>query len=259
MFTGGLRASARIVPDYPSRAIRASAELKGLVVQSDNGAPIADAAVSLPLVNRHARTDSLGQFVFANIPATTQQIEIRKLGFEVLRDSVTAADLSTVRRYALVPSPQALDTVRTNATNPDFLSPSLKAFEQRRLSRQGGHFVSDSVLRANENSTLLNIVTSQIPGVSRVARSLVSTRKPCRGLAFRGCRHQDCFVSIYIDGVLRYRAQMAEGGVQPPDLTAFDVHTLAGLEFYADGASAPAGMHSDDDGCGTLWLWTREK
>src|ERR1051325_2456841 len=130
MFTGALRASARILPDYPSRAIRASAELKGLVVQSDNGAPIADAAVSLPLVNRHARTDSLGQFVFANIPATTQPIEIRKLGFEVLRDSVTAADLSAVRRYALVPSPQALDTVRTNATNPDFLSPSLKAFEQ---------------------------------------------------------------------------------------------------------------------------------
>ena len=127
------------------------------------------------------------------------------------------------------------------------------------MSRQGGHFISDSILRANENNTLLNLITSRIPGVSRVARPLVSTRKPCRGLAFRVCTHQDCFASIYVDGVLQYRAQMAENGAQPPDLTAIDVHNLAGLEFYADGASAPAGMHSHDDGCGSLWIWTREK
>jgi hypothetical protein len=38
------------------------------------------------------------------------------------------------------------------------------------------------------------------------------------------------------------------------------VTDLAGIEYYAGGASMPIDMHSaTDEGCGSLWLWTREK
>ena len=71
---------------------------------------------------------------------------------------------------------------------------------------------------------------------------------------------QDCYVAIYVDGTLYYRAQMADDGIPPPDLShAFNVSDFTGAEFYAGGAAVPAGMHSDDDGCGSLWLWTRER
>jgi hypothetical protein len=38
-----------------------------------------------------------------------------------------------------------------------------------------------------------------------------------------------------------------------------NVSDFAGIEFYADNATAPSGMNSDDEGCGSVWLWTREK
>jgi hypothetical protein len=69
----------------------------------------------------------------------------------------------------------------------------------------------------------------------------------------------DCFVSIYIDGVLQWSARMAEEGARPIDLNHMNVSDFAGIEFYPDNGTAPAGMNSDDEGCGSVWLWTREK
>ena len=50
------------------------------------------------------------------------------------------------------------------------------------------------------------------------------------------------------------------GGEELPDLGKMGVTDLAGIEYYAGGASMPIDMHSStDEGCGSLWLWTREK
>jgi hypothetical protein len=99
---------------------------------------------------------------------------------------------------------------------------------------------------------------------------LVSARKQCQGLAFERsgkCKAgiPDCYVTIYVDGALYYTPPppVPGGGQQPPpppDVSrTLSPSQFAGAEFYADGASAPAGMHSNDQGCGTLWLWTRER
>jgi hypothetical protein len=72
-------------------------------------------------------------------------------------------------------------------------------------------------------------------------------------------------VEIHLDGVLIYYPEMTEKhphdpSFQPPDLSKMGVTDLAGVEFYADAASMPIDMHSaTDEGCGSLWLWTREK
>jgi hypothetical protein len=94
---------------------------------------------------------------------------------------------------------------------------------------------------------------------------LASTRKPCVGLAFYACTHPNCYVEIHVDGVLIYYPGVTErdpsnAAFQPPDLAKMGVTDLAGIEFYADAASMPIDMHSStDQGCGSLWLWTREK
>jgi hypothetical protein len=160
-----------------------------------------------------------------------------------------------------------LDTVHTIAQQQRYLSPALRAFEDRRLSGNGGHFISDRVLRRNENSTLANVIRGRIPGVTFSGPFLVSSRKQCNGPAFAGaCRAPNCYVAIFVDGVLEFRSQMAaeirdqtQLRATIPDLAHLNVSDYAGVEFYADAASAPIGMHSDDDGCGSLYLWTREK
>jgi hypothetical protein len=192
----------------------------------------------------------------------------------VARDTVQlSAEHENVRTYALTEQSATLDTVRTVAGQTKYLAPQLRGFEERRLSRQGGYFISDSVFRRNESSTLGDLLQSRIPGLNVVnGTTLVSGRKHCRGLLFivdpgaktpSKCKDTgipDCYVTIYLDGTLYYTAKMADQGVQPPDITrAFNVSNLTGAEFYADGGAAPAGMHSNDDDCGSLWLWTRER
>ncbi len=255
--------------DSLSRAT--TARLHGIVSSQNGKTPVSAADAWAISVDRHVRTDSAGEFRFDGLPAGQFVVEIRHIGFEIRRDTVTVdSGRETTRRFSLMPTAQALDTMRSLAKEPKYISPMLRGFEERRLSGQGGHFVSDSALRANENSVLANVVASRVPGATlrtgrTGARWLVSTRKQCLGTAFHVCTQPNCFVEIHIDGVLIYNPEMTEKHPQdpsfdPPDLSQMGVTDLAGVEFYADAASMPIDMHSaTDQGCGSLWLWTREK
>lgn len=238
-----------------------TASFRGLVVRQSDGGPIMGADIWLIAANRHARTDTSGTFAIDSVAPGSQLVQIRAIGFEARRDTVTVpAGASVERRYDLVSRAAILDTVRTVAPERAYISPVLRAFESRRLSGEGGHFISDSVLRTNDNSTLANVVRGRIPGVTFERGRLVSTRKTCRGPALSLCTRADCYVAIYVNGVLEFRSQMTDlPGVEAPDLSRMNVSDYAGVEFYADASSAPIGMHPDDDGCGSLWLWTREK
>jgi Carboxypeptidase regulatory-like domain len=240
----------------------APAHLQGVVTSREN-TPIQGVDVWLISIDRHVQTDSTGAFRFDSLPAGQLLFEFRRIGYDVHRDTLTlrAGDV-VVRRIALTARAQRLDTVRTVAPEQKYLSPKLRGFEERRLSGQGGRFISDSVLRANENSTLANIIRSRVPGATLTpgmggSQVLASSRKQCPGSAMKGCSGNACHVEIHVDGVLIYYPKMNE---QPPDLGRMGVTDYAGVEFYADAASMPIEMHSStDEGCGSLWLWTREK
>jgi hypothetical protein len=243
--------------------------LSGWVVRARDGAPIAGADVWLISSQQRVATDSSGSFRVAGLVAGPQLLQIRHLGYEVRRDTVTVrAGGDSVVRFVLREQSAQLDTVRTIAPEQKYVSPMLRGFEERRLSGEGGRFISDSVLRRNENAQLTSLITSRIPGLMiGAARMLVSSRKQCKGpvLYHSGdskCQSggaPDCYVSVFIDGVLFYSARMAEQGAKPIDLNHESISNFAGVEFYADNGTAPAGMHSDDEGCGSLWLWTRER
>ena len=264
MSAPALSQTSGAVPDSGRVGHAGTGVLRGFVASRNDSTPIRDADVWIISIDRHQSTDSTGAFRFVDLLPGTLLVEVRRIGYQAQRDTLTILPGTEVaRRYALVPQGNVLDTVRTIAPAQHYLSPNLRGFEERRASGQGGHFIADSVLRQNENSTLTNIVSARIPGVMMSRGVLVSSRKPCRGpvLQGKGCvgRGGDCYISVYIDGALLYQAQMADRGVSPPDLTKLSVTQFAGVEFYAGGASAPMGMHPDDDGCGTLWLWTRER
>jgi Carboxypeptidase regulatory-like domain len=253
-----------------------SAVFRGRTVRATDALAIAGVEVSFPSLDRHTYTDSTGAFRFAGLPVGLQSIQLRSVGFGIWRDTVTIeAGVNDLRVYVLDQQTPSLDTVRTIAGKPNYISPNLQAFEERRLSHAGGYFIDDSVLRQHEASTLANVVLARIPGLRAVSsnggnsggasapmvRVFVSSRKHCRGLALYPCSTEgDCYVAIYLDGVLRYNAKMSESGVGPPDAERdFDVSSLAGIEFYPNAETGPVGMRANDNGCGSLWLWTRER
>ncbi|HEY5062785.1 MAG TPA: hypothetical protein VII52_14690 [Gemmatimonadaceae bacterium] len=257
--------------DGTAAAHDTTAVFRGVVIDAATARPVGAAEAWLVSSDLRTQTDSSRTFLLGGVSAGMQILQVRRIGFAALRDTITIiARTETVRNFALTSSVTQLDTVRTMAGQQKYLSPMLRAFETRRVSGQGGHFISDSVLRRNESSTLLNTVASRIPGVTQVmGKFLVSSRTQCRGgAAFlsapkSNCKatgRSDCYVTIVLDGTVFYTAQLAEQGIAPPDLTkAIDISSLAGVEFYAGGASAPIDLRVADQECGTLWLWTREK
>lgn len=250
-----------------------SAVLDAVVVRASDSAAVPNAELWVISLGLRRQTDSLGRVRLSGLPAGRQLIQVRRLGYVVARDTVSLeSGRVTTRRYVLVDQATRLDTVHTVSSQQRYISPALRAFEARRLSGAGGHFISDSVLRANEGRTLADIVESRLPGTTVATgpggtRVLVSTRKQCRGIAFSSCHQLSCYSAVYVDGTLIFSpgdmAITVGNGVPvnpPPDLSRIDVGTLAGVEFYASAAGAPVGMQSSqDEGCGTLWLWTREK
>jgi Carboxypeptidase regulatory-like domain len=270
LFAGRAKAQRADTLAHDSASGVTTARLRGVVTNQNGKTPVPGADVWMVSLDRRARTDSTGEFRVDGLPPGPLLIEIRHIGFDARRETITLdRGKETTQRFSLTPNAQPLDTVRSLAQEPQYISPSLRGFEQRRHSRQGGQFISDSVLRANENTTLANIL-GRIPGATitsgpRGSRVLVSTRKGCIGRAFTVCTHPNCYVEIYIDGVMIYNPTMTEKdpsnpALQPPDLARMGLTDFAGIEFYADAASMPIDMHSStDEGCGSLWLWTREK
>ena len=255
------------------RAIGDSAVFTGRVNNQVDGTAVVGAQVSLPALSRTTTTDSAGRFRLGGLPAAgVQSLQIRRVGFTQLNDTVTLeAGRALIRVYSMVALTPTLDTVRTKSQQSKYLSPSLNAFEERRLSKSGGYFVSDSIFRTNESRTLGDLLRARMPNLLftyiNEHRVAVSGRKKCSGPVLMGgsaCPNNmlGCFVAIYVDGNLIFNTKIAQfmNPAGYPDIdVAFPVTQLAGAEFYASSALAPTGMQTDDDGCGSLWLWTREK
>jgi hypothetical protein len=86
----------------------------------------------------------------------------------------------------------------------------------------------------------------------------------CKGSDGRALRYNPsvprlCYVTVYLNGV-RFGVDSKQFSADnpPPDLNSFSVSDLAGAEFYPGSAAIPMQYHNDNP-CGTLLLWTREK
>src|SRR5215475_4834032 len=80
----------------------ASARLHGTVTRADDQAPVGRADVRLISLDRHTQTDSAGAFRFDGLPAGRILVEVRGVGFDVRRDTVSLENgKDVVRRFSL--------------------------------------------------------------------------------------------------------------------------------------------------------------
>src|SRR6185437_5130111 len=85
-------------------------------VALQTSAPIAGADVWSATADRHATTDSTGAFTIDHLASGVHLVQVRRLGFDVSRDTVRiSAEHENVRTYALAVQAARLDTVRTRA------------------------------------------------------------------------------------------------------------------------------------------------
>jgi hypothetical protein len=248
-------------------AVRAQspATLIGIVLRDSAGsARVGGAEVRLSGVQQPVTTNYLGEFRITGLQRGRYEVTIRRLGFLPYRDTVEIPPSGRLEReFVLAEQPVTLDSVRVATTERKYISPGLNAFEERRKAGFG-HFITDSVLRRNDERPLAGVIVSYVPGV-RLARGtgtyISSMRKCGDGPAFLTCRGPavQCPPAMYVDGVLVYNPAVQTDPRLRPDLSLMLVREYAGVEFYNGGATIPAQYNQTGNGCGVLLLWTRER
>ena len=209
---------------------RGNARLGG-VVHNDKGKPVANAEVTVAGTGVDARTQQDGAYALAGLPAGTQTVEVRVIGFEPKRYTV---DLSrghlTTLDITLDRPVQTLEAVQIygkgNAAFAEF---------QRRLRAGWGHFLTPADI-AKRHPLQVTDLFRTMPGV-RVA--------PWRGgyaLLMRG----NCRPTVYLNGMRMddNAATELDQFANASEITAVEVYTPAGrpMEFWGNG-------------CGSVVIW----
>jgi iron complex outermembrane recepter protein len=71
--------------------------VEGVVVSTDGGRPIADAAVGIFGLGRHVATDSAGRFMLGGVRFGSQRVEVRAMGYQPAAHAVTVVPGETAR------------------------------------------------------------------------------------------------------------------------------------------------------------------
>ncbi|HWH51716.1 MAG TPA: hypothetical protein VN651_09275 [Gemmatimonadaceae bacterium] len=244
-------------------ALNARPRLLG-VFDENTGEPVEGARVADLVSGTFATTTQTGTVALNFLRDSGSLVRVQKIGYEtqVMFVGITGADTAPItlvlRRITDLPA----SVTRADSASR-YLSPALRAFDERRRSGAGGYFIDEADLRKLDNSTLGNAVR-RLPGI---------TVLPGMGSADWLMRNARCAEDgggppqVYVDGVqwtppLRPDAPRFLG--RDIDGIAFDLHdfqvsNLAGVEFYPDNAVAPSEFAHTSKRCGILLLWTRER
>lgn len=218
---------------FPPDNQRGNAVLSGRIVDA-NGAPIPKARVAVDGTASVGFTSDSGDFTLSGLPAGTQALLVRRLGFAPIEMPVELRDRGTppvtLRLEEYVPT---LATVQIDR--------KLEGFYLRRTGGTGTFMDLDYIERQRAHS--LTDLFRHIPGLVLTSNGLER-----RSYAFRG----RC-VNFYIDG---YLWQAARNEEDVADFVAPE--ELAGLEAYGAG-NAPAEFRGavGDNPCAAVVMWTR--
>jgi hypothetical protein len=225
-----------------------------------NTRPLPNVQVWVIFADTMVVTDSLGRFRIGGLQSGQHLLQLRRLGYDVYRDSVTLRKHEETVREFTMDNVAELDTVRTIGEARKYNVPRLKEFEQRRLSGSGGRFISETELRKNEQRTVADFLRSYVPGIrivdyrgQRVVSSSSSPTMNLKKLPRNG--PPGCWVSIYLDGIMIFDGDSETQ--MPPDMNQFFGLSLSGVEYYGSGANIPVQFKNLKNNCGTLLLWTR--
>jgi hypothetical protein len=204
------------------------------VVRGDGGRPLDDVEIRVVNARPMARTGADGRFTLNNLPAGTQLLAVRRIGYLVGDVAVELRPNRTVRQDVLLRRVVSLDSIRVVARRSRYAD-----FEYRRKNSPGGRFLTANEL-AKEHATELAPVIQHVGGFSIVG---FGANTQVFSTSARAGRPNCKEVNVVIDGV-----DQATINAVPP-------HDIAAVEIYAEAAGAPAQYRAE---CGLIVIWTKK-
>jgi hypothetical protein len=227
----------------PVQQPRGKARVFGKVVNR-NGAPVAGARVGLMGTSAATLTRANGDFVLDSLPAGTQALVVRQIGY---RPTELAVDLSSrtparvrVQLGAFVPELTPVEVVSRRDEGLQKVG-----YLDRKRTSAGGHFMGPEQIE-RRNAMKFSDILRSTPGI-RVSESngqamITSTRSTTAN----GC------VTMFVDG-----AQWQQ--IQPGDLDSFiQPNEVAAIEVYS-GSSVPAQFTTAGQSCAAVVVWTKTR
>jgi hypothetical protein len=211
------------------------------VVEDSLGLPIPNVEITAILAAKSVRSDSVGHFLLAGLPAGNVSVSFRRLSYApvILTIAVAAADTEEVK-VTLGVVAQELKGVVVQA-HPDQLR-QLVAFETRR-KRGIGHFITRDQIE-DRHPLMLSDMLRTIPGAI-----LINADNGRTSVRFSRVARNNCPPQFFVDGV-------EVTGFSIDDMPPGDVE---GVELYAGAAGLPPEynrLHGTSI-CGTVIIWTR--
>jgi hypothetical protein len=223
--------------------VRGTARVAG-IVRGPNGSPLPGARVGLAGTSTVATADGEGRFNLAGLPAGTQTLEARAIGYIPIARSVTLQPGRAVSRDIRFDSTaRILEAVEVRADV--VFSRAENEFNQAR--KGGGYFIDrEDIERRNpfRTSDLLrmapgvNVTQSGMPGQQ--------TQITMRG----GSGLNQCGPAVFVDG-MRFEGEMAD-----IDLLLSNPDDLVGLAVFRGPAETPV-QYQTMSSCGAIVAWTR--
>lgn len=237
--TGPLLAALLAVGIGPEAAV-AQATLRGHVVDTEVGNPLAKATVRIRGASTPLTTDSLGQFEARGLPTGDVEVRIELLGyatgfFKVPLPSSGAVEQTFGLDFTGYELPEVVVQGRVERLMPRYID-----FERRRSTGQGAYLRWDEINKK---------------GYSRVGdalRTVRGVRMRCDQATYECfavmARNPQCQPTWWIDGV---------------EVSSFHENTpirdIYGIEIYRGPGEVPGEYAGSNAACGTIVMWTKSR
>ena len=208
------------------------------------GQPIAGARVELQNTGAATKTRANGEFTLDSLPAGTQTLEVRQLGFSPTEVAVELSSASpqnvTVKMADYVP---VLSEMRVTAQRERGLSDV--GFADRKKTGMGYYMDADQIKM--RQTTQFSDMLRTVPGIrvqpgGNGTNIITSSRDPTGGC-----------VTFYVDGAPWQ--QMTPGDLD----TYVRPEEVAALEVYNGSTAPPQFQQAGQSGCTTVVIWTERR
>ena len=213
-------------------------------VTNKNGAPVVGARVGLMGTSAAALTKANGDFVLDSLPAGTQALIIRQIGY---RPTEVPVDLSSraptrvaVRLGEFVPE---LSPVEVTAQREEGLQKV--GYLDRKRTSASGYFLGPEQLD-KRNAMRFTDVMRTVPGIRIQEQNGQAMLSSSRGAGGASC------VTVFVDGA-------AWQQLEPGDLDTFlRPEEVAAIEVY-NGTTVPAQFSTPGQSCTTVVVWSKTR
>ena len=229
--------------DTTAATPRAAVAVSGRIIDKEGGRPIAGAIIAIG-GGQSTRSDVRGAWRLADVPEGERVLTARAVGYAPRSVRISVSPTMPAVTIELTRLTTQLDTV--NVVDGQVTDRDLLAFLERRRTRGSGVFLTSDDI-TSRRAILVSDLFRSVQGGVRIDRDSLGNRYiTMPSNTFQTPR---CLPAIFIDG-------MSMSGLTATDLDGLlQPSLLFGIEVYR--ASNVPVEFSEQDGCGTILIWTK--